>query len=320
MKTTYKDAGVDILKAEKFVSFIRKKTSLDSMFGGLFPLKNCQKNSFLVSSADGVGTKLKIAFDSGIHDTVGIDLVAMNVNDILCRGAKPLFFLDYIAVGKIELQVLKEVLSGIVAGCDQAGCSLIGGETAEMPDFYKPGEYDLSGFCVGIVEKKKVLPKTKKIKKGDLVIGIASSGLHSNGFSLVRKVFSKKELVKRAKEFLTPTRIYVGPILKLLEDLQVKQIAHITGGGFFLKAVKGLPPSLGIKIYRQNWELPFIFKEIQQRAKLTDEEMFSTFNMGIGLTVIVSPRYVNKVCDFLSKYWPVWIIGQVIERKGVILG
>ena len=317
MGMTYKKSGVDVAKGEKFVSFIKNITELDTNFGGLFEIPRGYKRPLLVSSADGVGTKLMIAFLTGIHDTVGIDMVAMNVNDVLCRGARPLFFLDYIACGKLSLSVMKQVINGIVEGCRIAGCALIGGETAEMPDFYKPGEYDLSGFCVGVVDKSKLLPKSKKIKKGDIIIGLASSGLHSNGFSLVRKVFSTKEMKRISKELLTPTRIYVKDVLKVIDSVPVKQIAHITGGGFYLKAIKGLPAGLGIKIDSRSWQIPDIFIRIQKKGKISKKEMFSTFNMGIGMTMIVSPKHVDKVMTILSDRVDTYVIGEVKEGKGV---
>ncbi len=313
MGMTYREAGVDVEKGERLVRFLQKKINIDSGFGGLFPFPKGYKNPVLVSSADGVGTKLKIAFLSGRHDTVGIDLVAMNVNDILCRGARPLFFLDYIATGKLDLKVSKEIVSGIIKGCEQSGCALIGGETAEMPDFYPEGEYELAGFCVGIVERSKLLPKSDKIKEGDLVIGLASSGLHSNGFSLIRKIFSEEELRIRWREFLTPTKIYVPEVLKLLEKgYPIKQIAHITGGGFPLKAVKGLPQGMTLEIRVGSWPVPDIFLEIKERAKLSDVEAFSVFNMGIGLTLVVSPRQANNVLNELG-HSKAWIIGEVIR-------
>ncbi len=316
MAKTYREAGVDVKKAERFVSFIKKMTDLEGSFGGVVELPRGYKYPLFVSSTDGVGTKLMLAFLSGNHRTVGIDMVAMNVNDILCRGARPWFFLDYIACGRLDVRVMKDVMKGIVDGCDEAGCRLIGGETAEMPDFYRPGEYDLSGFCVGIVEKRDLLPRTKRIRKGDVVLGLASSGLHSNGFSFVRKVFSNKELKRRAGQLLTPTRIYVGPVLSLLEKVRVKQIAHITGGGFFLKAPKGLPEGLGLVIDSKAWPVPDIFLELKRRSGASKREMFSTFNMGIGMTLIVSRRDVDRALSFLEDI-PCYVIGEVVEGGGV---
>ena len=319
MAMTYRKAGVDVKKAERLVSFLEGRVQIDSGFGGLFPVPKGYRSPILVSSTDGVGTKLKIASLCGRYDTVGIDLVAMNVNDILCRGAKPLFFLDYIATGKLDLRISKAILSGIIKGCEEADCKLIGGETAEMPGFYPQGEYELAGFCVGIVEKSRLLPKTDKIKEGDVVIGLASSGLHSNGFSLVRKVFKEEELKKRSKELLTPTRIYVRDVLRLLEKgCPIKQIAHITGGGFPLKAVKGLPNGLTLRIERGSWPIPELFLEIKKRAGLSDWEAFSTFNMGIGLILIVEPRNVDSIIRKISSY-PAWVIGEVVRGKKLLL-
>src|SRR3989338_4896074 len=247
-QVTYKKSGVDIDAANRFVEAIKPLTKGIGGFGGLFKFEARKyKEPYLVSSTDGVGTKLKLAFLTGKHDSVGIDLVAMNVNDVLCLGAKPLFFLDYIATGKIEKKILVDVLKGIAKGCCQAGCSLVGGETAEMPGFYKPGEYDLAGFCVGVVDKQGVI-NGSRIKSGDVLVGIESNGLHSNGYSLARKVLTRKELIKYADELLKPTRIYVKPILSLLSTIDywpaghgaasysrshrlspIKGIAHITG-------------------------------------------------------------------------------------------
>lgn len=290
-------------------------------FGGFFELSRRYKNPVLVSSSDGVGTKLKIAFLADIHDTVGIDLVAMNVDDCLCCGAEPLFFLDYIATGKLEKKKLVEVMKGIARGCRQAGCALIGGETAEMPDFYRPGEYDLSGFCVAVVEKNKIIDGSK-IKLGDKVIGLASSGLHSNGFSLVRKLFSKNELKKRAKEFLTPTRIYTKPVLSLLrttnyEQRTVKGIAHITGGAFIDKIPRIIPQGQAMEICKNSWPVPKIFREIKTRAELTAHEMLRTFNMGIGMVLVVSPKNSAKVIRYLKQKFslPSWEIGEIVKGK-----
>ncbi len=315
MAVTYRKAGVDVRKAEQVVGFLKQKVRLDNGFGALFPMPKGYNSPILVSSADGVGTKLKIAFLCGKHDSVGIDLVAMNVNDILCRGAKPLFFLDYIATGKLDLRVSKAVLSGVIKGCEEAGCKLVGGETAEMPGFYPQGEYELAGFCVGVVEKDNLLPRTKKIKEGDVVIGLASSGLHSNGFSLVRKVFSEEELKKRSRELLTPTRIYVRDILRLLrKNRSIKQIAHITGGGFPLKAVKGLPDGLTLRIDLNSWPIPELFLEIKRRAKLDNWQAFSTFNMGIGLILIVDARSADLILRDLRSC-PAWVIGKVVRGR-----
>ena len=331
MRMTYKKAGVDIDRAESFVQKIKRLVkstkrpgwlSNIGTFGGFFELSRRYKNPVLVSSSDGVGTKLKIAFLADIHDTVGIDLVAMNVDDCLCCGAEPLFFLDYIATGKLEKKKLVEVMKGVARGCRQAGCALIGGETAEMPDFYRPGEYDLSGFCVAVVEKNKIIDGSK-IKLGDKVIGLASSGLHSNGFSLVRKLFSKNELKKRAKEFLTPTRIYTKPVLSLLRNTEygrrntVKGIAHITGGAFIDKIPRIIPQGRAMEICKNSWPVPKIFREIKTRAGLTAHEMLRTFNMGIGMVLVVSPKNSAKVIRYLKQKFslPSWEIGEIVKGK-----
>ena len=327
MRMTYKKAGVDIDRAESFVQKIKRLAkstkrpgwlSNIGTFGGFFELSRRYKNPVLVSSSDGVGTKLKIAFLADIHDTVGIDLVAMNVDDCLCCGAEPLFFLDYIATGKLEKKKLVEVMKGIARGCRQAGCALIGGETAEMPDFYRPGEYDLSGFCVAVVQKNKIIDGSK-IKLGDKVIGLASSGLHSNGFSLVRKLFSKNELKKRAKEFLTPTRIYTKPVLSLLRtnEQTIKGIAHITGGAFIDKIPRIIPQGRAMEICKNSWPVPKIFREIKTRAELTAHEMLRTFNMGIGMVLVVSPKNSAKVIRYLKQKFslPSWEIGEIVKGK-----
>ncbi|MBN2097343.1 MAG: phosphoribosylformylglycinamidine cyclo-ligase [Candidatus Omnitrophica bacterium] len=333
---TYKKAGVDIAQAEAFVRQIKRQVKSThrsgwlgniGSFGGFFELAKRYKNPVLVSSSDGVGTKLKIAFLADVHDTVGIDLVAMNVDDCICSGAEPLFFLDYIATGKLEKQKLVQVVKGIARGCRQAGCALIGGETAEMPDFYQAGEYDLSGFCVAVVEKNKIIDGSK-IKLGDQVIGLASSGLHSNGFSLVRKLFSRQELKKRAGEFLTPTRIYTKPILSLLRTTNyelrtaVKGIAHITGGAFIDKIPRIIPVGLAAAICKNSWPIPKIFREIKQRALLSPQEMFRTFNMGVGIVLVVAPQDTGGVIKFLKQKFalPAWEIGEIVKgRKEVII-
>lgn len=318
---TYKKSGVDIDSANSFVEAIRPLTSGIGGFGGLFKFKARKyKEPYLVSSTDGVGTKLKLAFLTGKHDSVGIDLVAMNVNDILSVGAKPLFFLDYIATGKIDKKVLVDVVKGIAEGCRQAGCSLIGGETAEMPGFYKPGEYDLAGFCVGVVEKAKIVDG-RKIEAGDYLVGIESNGLHSNGFSLVRKIFSEKELIKYADELLKPTRIYVKPILSLLSALArplaaIKGIAHITGGAFYDKIPRIIPEGLGIRIDKESWPLPKIFRLIQEKGKVPEADMYRTLNMGIGMVLLSGRNSVSAIISHLAKQGlKSWVIGEAARTK-----
>ncbi len=331
MTLSYKKAGVDIDKANALVDAFRaaahvshRKEVLGSIggFGAFFDIaKMKKKDAVLVSSCDGVGTKLKIAILARIHDTVGIDLVAMSVNDVLCSGAEPLFFLDYIATGRLEAHVLKDVVRGIAAGCKQARCALAGGETAEMPGMYKRGEYDLAGFCVGVVERRKVLGR-HRVRIGDAVIGLASSGLHSNGFSLVRKVFTTRELHARAKEFLTPTRIYARPVLNVLKKFnarqpQVKAIAHITGGGFPDKAGRIVPANATMALYRSAWHVPPLFEEVQGLGRVSDKEMFHTFNMGIGMVLVVRDSVKMQVVRALAKSGaPSTIIGEIIPGVG----
>jgi len=332
-KITYKKAGVNIDRAEGFIRQIKRivKTTHRQgalgdigSFGGFFELTKRYRNPVLVSSTDGVGTKLKIAILSGIHNTVGIDLVAMCVNDCLCSGAEPLFFLDYIATGKLKEKTLVDIVRGIASGSHQANCALIGGETAEMPNFYKEGEYDLSGFSVAAVEKNKIIDGSK-IKLGDKVIGLVSSGLHSNGFSLVRKIFSKKELKKRAREFLTPTRIYVKPILSLLKTYNsktqiIKGIAHITGGAFIDKIPRIIPKGMAIELCKNSWPVPKIFEEIKKRAHLDGREMFRTFNMGIGMVLVVAPSKTEKVIRSLKQnHLKSWVIGEVVKGKRQVI-
>ena len=331
MKLDYKKAGVDIDKANLFVDAIKndikkslRRGVLGSVggFGAFFDMtKSKVKNPVLVSSCDGVGTKLKIAILAHNHRTIGIDLVAMSVNDVLCSGAEPLFFLDYIATGKIETHVLKEVVKGIVAGCRQANCALVGGETAEMPGMYKAGEYDLAGFCVGVLDKNKILGRDR-VNLGDAVIGLASSGIHSNGFSLVRKIFSPEELSARAQEFLAPTRIYVKPVLRVLEKFNVKgfkikALAHITGGGFYDKAMRVVPSHTTMILYKNAWVRPDIFIEMQDRSKIDDKGMFRTFNMGIGMVLVVKDDVKMDVVRALATAGlKSSIIGEMVSGVG----
>ncbi|MFA5089955.1 MAG: phosphoribosylformylglycinamidine cyclo-ligase [Candidatus Omnitrophota bacterium] len=321
-KVTYKKAGVDINKANLFVEAIKPFTRGIGGFGGMykFPARD-YRHPYLVSSTDGVGTKLKIAFLADKHDTVGIDLVGMNVNDVLCTGARPLFFLDYIATGKIEKKVLVKVVAGITEGCRQAGCHLVGGETAEMPGFYKKGEYDLAGFCVGAVEGSRIIDG-KNIRQGDVLLGIESSGLHSNGFSLVRRVFSQKELKKYSPQLLRPTIIYVQPVLKALEIFNnarapaIKGIAHITGGAFYDKIIRIFPAGLGIRVNAKAWDAPEIFHIIQKKADIPQRDLYRTFNMGIGMVLIVSPASALQIkAAFSRMHLRSWVIGEVTAGK-----
>jgi len=321
MQITYKKAGVDIASGSHFVEAIRPFTKGIGGFGGLYKFAARKyKEPYLVSSTDGVGTKLKVAFLCGKHNTVGIDLVAMNVNDVLCVGAEPLFFLDYIATGRIEKRVLIDVVKGIAGGCRKAGCYLVGGETAQMPGFYKKGEYDLAGFCVGVVEKRKIIDGSK-IKAGDIIIGLESNGLHSNGFSLVRKVFSETELKKYASALLKPTRIYVKPVLSLLKVTSpksqvIKGIAHITGGAFYNKIARIIPNNVDVVIDKHSWRIPQIFRLIQNKGNVPEDEMYRTFNMGIGMVLVVKPYNTPKIRAALEKFnLRSWMIGEVVKGK-----
>ena len=325
-KITYKKSGVDIDKANIFVEKIKpliKKTQTQknikqlSGFASLFEFnKDKYKKPMLVASSDGVGTKLMIAQQVNRHETVGVDLVGMSVNDLICLGAKPLFFLDYIACGKLKPKVLFDVVKGITYSCKQAGCALIGGETAEMPGMYKQDEYDLAGFCVGVVDKDKII-NGSKIKSGDKIIGIQSNGLHSNGYSLVRKVLSKSQIKKYSKELLKPTYIYVKPVLSLMSKFNIKGIAHITGGAFYDKAPKIIPSGLRIEIKKGSWPVPAIFELIQRKANLEDAQMYRTFNMGIGLILVVNKKLTSKVLRELSKKkLKAWLIGEVKKGRG----
>ncbi len=328
---TYKTSGVDIAKANIFVDAIKKDMAStmgpsvirrQGSFGALFALaKGKYKYPVLVSSTDGVGTKLLIAQAIGKHDTVGIDLVAMNVNDILCVGAQPLFFLDYIACGKLDPKVLKDVVKGIAEGCRQSGCGLIGGETAEMPGMYKPEEYDLAGFAVGIVEKAKIIDGSM-IKAGDRIIGLPSSGLHSNGYSLARQALCAGLQRKYAKELLAPTRIYAAEVLGLVEKFSVRGIAHMTGGAFYEKLTRILPEGTCAVIDRNSWPMPEIFKIIQEKGKIKDREMFRTFNMGIGMSFVFRPKDIPAVKAYLrKKRIAFYEIGKIVndpKRKIVI--
>ncbi len=336
MVKSYKEAGVDISLANQIVEKIKPligKTSIPGVlggiggFGGLFSLAEQKyKEPVLVSSTDGVGTKLKIAFALNKHDTIGMDLVAMSVNDIITCGAKPLFFLDYISIGKLSEQVVVELIKGVTEGCKMADCALLGGETAEMPGFYAKGEYDLAGFAVGVVEKSQIIDG-KKIKEGDAVIGIASNGLHSNGFSLVRKVLFESKKYKMSdkmpfleeslgEELLKPTSIYVSPVLHLLEKYKILGIAHITGGGIVENIPRILPEGVSVRIDQESWPKPSIFTFLQKEGEISDGEMYRTFNMGIGMVLIVSPSDASKVMDELKMArYDSYLIGKVIKRE-----
>ena len=301
-------------------------------FGGLFQLDlSDTPNPVLVSGTDGVGTKLKLAFLMDKHDTIGIDCVAMCVNDVICVGAKPLYFLDYIACGKNYPEKIAQIVKGVAEGCVQSGAALIGGETAEMPGFYPEDEYDLAGFAVGVVDKTKILNK-ETVKDGDVFIALPSSGVHSNGFSLVRKVFDIENAdIKKPIEsiggkslgetLLTPTKIYVKPILALLEKVNVKSLAHITGGGFYENIPRALPDGFGAKIERDNVKVLPIFDLIAKEGSIPERDMFNTFNMGVGMTVIVSPEEVEPALAILRESGEeAYVLGQVTkDSEGVTI-
>lgn len=327
---TYKASGVDIEKAGDFKSgikqIVRKSFRPEALrdiggFGAFFSMPSGKyREPVLVSSSDGVGTKLKIASLANKHDTVGIDAVAMNVNDILCTGAEPLFFLDYIAYSKLDRSILRDLIKGLTAGCVDSGCSLIGGETAQMPDMYREGEYDLAGFCVGVVEKNKIIDGSR-IKAGDSLIGLESSGIHSNGYSLVRKVFSQAELKRYSGQLLKPTRIYVKPVLSLLSTIDhrlsaIHGISHITGGAFYDKIARILPDNVNALINKGSWPVPQIFKLMQSRGNIEEKEMYHTFNMGIGLVLMVPSGLEKAIISKLSGYGlKSWTIGRIVKGK-----
>lgn len=333
---TYADAGVNIEKANKLVESIReiaKKTIRPGVigeiggFGGLFSINttNLQK-PVLVSSTDGVGTKLKIAFMMGKHNTVGIDLVAMSVNDIIVQGAEPLFFLDYFATGELDTGIAADVITGIAEGCKQAKCALLGGETAEMPGFYKKNEYDLAGFAVGIVDYNKIIDGSG-IRMGHKLIGIASSGLHSNGYSLARKICFDvlklkidsyiPELKKTiGEELITPTRIYSEIFLSFLKELPIHGLAHITGGGLTENIIRIIPETCMVRIIRESWEILPVFHFLKEAGNISEEEMMKTFNNGIGMVAIVPEKSAQEIMERLGAInEKAFIIGDIAERK-----
>jgi phosphoribosylformylglycinamidine cyclo-ligase len=331
---SYKNAGVDVTAGYRAVELMKEhvgRTNISGVlsgiggFGGLFELGEGCSNPVLVSGTDGVGTKLKLAFLMDKHDTVGIDCVAMCSNDIVCSGAKPLFFLDYVACGKNVPERIAAIVSGVAEGCVQSGCALVGGETAEMPGFYPVSEYDLAGFCVGVVDKTKIIDRTK-VKDGDALIGLASSGVHSNGFSLVRRIFSvtSEKLSTYVDELgctlgealIAPTRIYVKPVLKLIDEIGVNGIAHITGGGFYENIPRMLPEGLKAVITKGTFPIPPIFGLLQRTGNVPERDMFNTFNMGIGMCIAVdadkADAAVKLLCDAGEK---AYIIGRVASGE-----
>jgi len=341
LNRSYMEAGVDIHSGYRAVELMNshiKRTHTAGVFSDLggfsgmyMPDLSGMKEPVLVSGTDGVGTKLKLAFATGRHDTVGIDAVAMSVNDIICCGAKPLFFLDYIATGRIEPEVVASIVKGVADGCVMAGAALIGGETAEMPGFYADNEYDLAGFAVGIVDRKNIISKDY-VSPGDAIIGLASSGFHSNGFSLIRKVFDIENIAADAyidrlgvgllDALLTPTTIYVKPIMALLEThISVSGISHITGGGFFENIPRCLKEGLSARIDRGSIETPEVIKLLMEIASIPERDMFNTFNMGIGMVVVVDCEQAEDAVTILnSEGAKAYIIGEVVEsNQGVIL-
>ena len=330
---TYAQAGVDIDAGDALVEKIKplaRRTLRPGVlagiggFGALFEMPKGYREPVLVSGTDGVGTKLKLAFALGRHDTIGVDLVAMSVNDILTLGAEPLFFLDYYACGKLDVATAAEVVKGIAAGCERAGCALIGGETAEMPGMYPAGEYDLAGFAVGVVEKSRIIDGST-IAPGDVVLGLSSDGAHSNGYSLIRRIIERSgaDLSQRlgnstlADLVLTPTRIYVKPVLKLLQRVAVKGMAHITGGGLVENVPRVLSDKLTARVDRSAWPLPALFAWLRKEGNVEDAEMFRVFNCGIGMVLVVSAQDADAAIALLAENGErVWRIGVIDERRG----
>lgn len=333
---TYRDAGVDIEAGDALVEQIKpfaKRTMRPEVLGGiggfgsLFAVPQKFKEPVLVSGTDGVGTKLKLAFELNKHDTVGIDLVAMSVNDILVQGAEPLFFLDYFACGKLEVGVAAQVIKGIAQGCEQSGCALVGGETAEMPGMYPAGEYDLAGFAVGCVDKENIIDGST-IQAGDVVLGLASSGAHSNGYSLIRKLIEKSGIdfesdangLFEGKKFkdvvMAPTRIYVKPLLKLIWTMPVKGLAHITGGGITENVPRVLPAGLTAEINQNSWTMPTLFRWLKAEGNIPDAEMYKTFNCGIGMVLIMAEEHAEAALDLLQEEGEsVAIIGHIRKQN-----
>ena len=327
----YAASGVDITAGYKAVQLMKEHVSRTNTsgvmsdvggFGGLFaPDMKGIDEPVLVSGTDGVGTKLKLAFELDRHDTIGIDCVAMCVNDIICVGAKPLFFLDYIACGKNIPERIAEIVKGVAEGCVQSGAALIGGETAEMPGFYPEDEYDLAGFAVGMVDKSRMLDKNS-VEEGDVIIALPSSGVHSNGFSLVRKVFDIEKADRELLEtLLTPTKIYVKPVLALMEAVKVKSVAHITGGGFYENIPRSLPAGLGAKIRRDDVRVLPVFEEIAKAGDITERDIFNTFNMGVGMICITAKEDADRALETLQANGEdAYILGEVVKsEEGVIL-
>ena len=327
---TYKKSGVDIKAAEKFVKYIsnisskkrgKKKFKNIGAFGSISNIPNNFKNPKIVACTDGVGTKIEIANLLNNYDTIGIDLVAMSVNDLIVQGAKPLLFLDYISINKINLSKLKSILKGIIKGCEISGCELVGGETAEMPDTYEKGKFDIAGFAVGIVEKKNILDK-KKIKKNDIILSIPSNGLHSNGYSLVRYILNKKRINLKKNDFLSkelirPTNIYVKEILKLIDKNLIHGCANITGGGIKENISRIIPEKLCAEIYLDKIKPPKIFKWLKEN-NIKDQEMLKTFNCGMGFCLIANPQNLNKIQKYFKNNLKPYVVGKIIKGSNKI--
>ena len=322
-RVTYRSSGVDIEAADGWLDSVRplirstrspRVLADRGQFGGLFSLAGLgMREPVLVASTDGVGTKLKVAELIGAHEGIGVDAVAMNVNDVLVYGARPLLFLDYLAVGRIERRLMTSLLRGIVRGCRESGCALLGGETAAMPGVYRNGAYDVAGFCVGVVERAKLIDGSQ-VRVGDAVVGLASSGVHANGFSLVRRVFSRTQLRHHARELLRPTRIYVKPVLAALRQLPVRAIAHVTGGGLArrLPSLVSGARGLRVRITPGSWPVPKIFTDIQRAGHVSDGEMARTFNLGIGMALVCRPADAMQLIRFMRRAGlPAWSIGTI---------
>ena len=331
MSKKYEESGVSLEAGYKSVELIKKHVArtknLGMMsaiggFGGAFDLSSYNfKNPVLISGTDGVGTKLKLAFELDIHNTIGIDVVAMCVNDILAQGAQPLFFLDYLAVGKNYPEQVEQIVAGVAEGCVQAGCAIVGGETAEMAGFYDDGEYDIAGFSVGAAEKEDLL-SPENTKAGQVVIGLPSTGVHSNGFSLVRKIIRDNNISLDekfgdstiGKTLLTPTKIYVKEVLKVLKEVKVAGIAHITGGGFHENLPRCLKEGLGMKINKDSYEVPEIFKYLREKGNIDEAEMYNIFNMGVGMALVVNKEDVEKTLSLLDD---AFVLGEVVNESGI---
>ena len=331
---SYRDAGVDIDAGDRLVENIKpfaKRTLRPEVlgdlggFGALVEIGKNYRNPVLVSGTDGVGTKLKLAFDWDLHDTVGIDLVAMSVNDILVQGAEPLFFLDYFACGKLDVDRATAVIKGIAQGCEQSGCALIGGETAEMPGMYPEGEYDLAGFAVGVVEKERII-SGQNIRAGDVLLGLASNGAHSNGYSLIRKIIDRAQPDLDAEfdggktlrqTVIAPTRLYAKPLLAAMKEFEIKGMAHITGGGISENLPRVLPQNCTAHVDAKSWEMPKLFQWLQKEGNIAAAEMYRTFNCGIGMIVVVAPEAADALAAFLRDQGEtVYRLGEIRERQG----